>query len=190
MRVIFRLYTSASLADTGMPCGAPETSQKEIHSSILLATISMSAEQRVDALNVSSKQLRQNRVGCQRCKRHAKDFSQTSVPSAASESKAETISTRLTVSSRSQLPRRPSNGFTFPGFVQVTTSVSLNELARKEKYLALEMNDYRFNVGVKYGLLNAQLALALTGKDRDEVITMLMELLLLRERNAGERNKE
>jgi UTP--glucose-1-phosphate uridylyltransferase len=69
-------------------------------------------------------------------------------------------------------------------------SNALNELARKEKYLALEMNDYRFNVGVKYGLLNAQLALALTGKDRDEVITMLMELLLLRERNAGERNKE
>jgi UTP--glucose-1-phosphate uridylyltransferase len=69
-------------------------------------------------------------------------------------------------------------------------SSALNELARKEKYLALEMNDYRFNVGVKYGLLNAQLALALTGKDRDEVITMLMELLLLRERNAGERNKE
>jgi UTP--glucose-1-phosphate uridylyltransferase len=69
-------------------------------------------------------------------------------------------------------------------------SNALNELARKEKYLALEMNDYRFNVGVKYGLLNAQLALALTGKDRDEVITVLMEMLLLRERNAGERNKE
>jgi UTP--glucose-1-phosphate uridylyltransferase len=69
-------------------------------------------------------------------------------------------------------------------------SNALNELARKEKYLALEMNDYRFNVGVKYGLLNAQLALALTGKDRDEVITMLMEMLLLREHNSGERNKE
>jgi UTP--glucose-1-phosphate uridylyltransferase len=69
-------------------------------------------------------------------------------------------------------------------------SNALNELAHKEKYLALEMNDYRFNVGVKYGLLNAQLALALTGKDRDEVVTMLMEMLLLRERNSGERNKE
>ena len=69
-------------------------------------------------------------------------------------------------------------------------SSALHQLARKEKYLALEMNDYRFNVGVKYGLLNAQLALALTGNDRDEVITMLMEMLLLRERNAGERNEE
>lgn len=69
-------------------------------------------------------------------------------------------------------------------------SNALDELARREKYLALEMDDYRFNVGVRYGLLNAQLALALTGKDRDEVITMLMEMLLLRERNVGERNKE
>jgi len=66
-------------------------------------------------------------------------------------------------------------------------SNALNELARKEKYLALEMDDYRFNVGVKYGLLNAQLALALSGKDRDEVVTMLMEMLLLQ---ASERNAQ
>jgi UTP--glucose-1-phosphate uridylyltransferase len=52
------------------------------------------------------------------------------------------------------------------------------------------MNDYRYNIGVKYGLLNAQLALALSGKDRNEVIAMLMEMLLLREYHAGERNKE
>ena len=39
----------------------------------------------------------------------------------------------------------------------ITLSTALQELARKEKYLALEMNDYRYNVGVKYGLLNAQL---------------------------------
>jgi UTP--glucose-1-phosphate uridylyltransferase len=69
-------------------------------------------------------------------------------------------------------------------------SNALHVLARREKYLALEMNDYRFNVGVKYGLLNAQLALALSGKDRDEVITMLIETLLLREHHVSERNKE
>ena len=62
-------------------------------------------------------------------------------------------------------------------------------LRKKEKYLALEMNDYRYNVGVKYGLLNAQLALALSGEDRDEVLSMLMEMLLLREHHADERNK-
>jgi UTP--glucose-1-phosphate uridylyltransferase len=68
-----------------------------------------------------------------------------------------------------------------------TISDALHQLARKEKYLALEMNDYRYNVGVKYGLLNAQLALALSGEDRSEVIAMLMEMLLLREHHATER---
>jgi UTP--glucose-1-phosphate uridylyltransferase len=71
----------------------------------------------------------------------------------------------------------------------ITISNSLQELTRKEKYLALEMNDYRYNVGVKYGLLNAQLALALSGKDRDEVIAMLMEMLLLRKQRTNERGK-
>ena len=71
-----------------------------------------------------------------------------------------------------------------------TISSALHELAQKEKYMALEMNDYRYNVGVKYGLLNAQLALALSGEDRNEVISMLMEMLLLRESHAGERNSQ
>ncbi len=70
-----------------------------------------------------------------------------------------------------------------------TISDALHQMAQREKYLALEMNDYRYNVGIKYGLLNAQLALALIGEDRDEVLSMLMELLLLRERYAGERNQ-
>lgn len=70
-----------------------------------------------------------------------------------------------------------------------TISTGLDQLARKEKYLALEMNDHRYNMGSKYGLLNAQLALALSGKDRDEVLAMLMEMLLLREQHAGERNR-
>lgn len=68
-----------------------------------------------------------------------------------------------------------------------TISGALHQVAQKEKYLALEMGDYRYNMGVKYGLLNAQLALALSGEDRDEVLSMLMELLLLREHHAGER---
>ena len=71
-----------------------------------------------------------------------------------------------------------------------TISNALQKLAQKEKYLALEMSDYRYNVGTKYGLLNAQLALALNGEDRDEVIGMLMEMLLLRERHTIERGGE
>jgi len=70
---------------------------------------------------------------------------------------------------------------------RVTLSDALHQLSKKKKYLALEMHDYRYNLGVKYGLLNAQLALALTGRDREEVLSMLMELLLVRERHAGER---
>jgi UTP--glucose-1-phosphate uridylyltransferase len=35
----------------------------------------------------------------------------------------------------------------------------------------------RYDIGVQYGLLTAQLALALNGKDRDEVLTLLIELL-------------
>lgn len=71
-----------------------------------------------------------------------------------------------------------------------TISNALQKLAQKEKYLALEMNDDRYNLGTKYGLLNAQLALALNGEDRDEVIGMLMEMLLLRERHTIERGEE
>lgn len=59
-------------------------------------------------------------------------------------------------------------------------SNALDILARQERYLALADLGMRYNVGVKYGLLNAQLALALDGQDRDEVLTNLVELLALR----------
>lgn len=59
----------------------------------------------------------------------------------------------------------------------VTLSQALNQLASREKYLALEIQDRRYDVGVKYGLLEAQLALALNGRDRDEVLTKLVTLL-------------
>jgi UTP--glucose-1-phosphate uridylyltransferase len=39
----------------------------------------------------------------------------------------------------------------------------------------------RFDVGVKYGLFNAQLALALAGKDRDQVLTELIGVLSARD---------
>lgn len=71
-----------------------------------------------------------------------------------------------------------------------TISYALNELSHREKYLALEMNDQRYNLGAKYGLFNAQLALALNGEDRNEMIAALMEMLLYRESSASEREKE
>lgn len=65
----------------------------------------------------------------------------------------------------------------------LTISNALQKLGQTQRYLALEMNDYRYNLGVTYGLLNAQLALALNGKDRDQVLAMIMEMLVLREQH-------
>jgi UTP--glucose-1-phosphate uridylyltransferase len=62
----------------------------------------------------------------------------------------------------------------------------LARLAGSERYLALEVQGTRYNIGVKYGLLTAQLALALAGKDRDNILTQLVELLALRSRCATE----
>ncbi len=56
-------------------------------------------------------------------------------------------------------------------------SPALAQLAQREKYLALECQGSRYNIGVKYGLTTAQLAFALAGQDRDEILTGLVELL-------------
>src|SRR5262249_1035574 len=52
----------------------------------------------------------------------------------------------------------------------VTLSAALGKLATRERYLAAELSGRRYDIGVKYGLLTAQLALALDGQDRDEVL--------------------
>lgn len=59
----------------------------------------------------------------------------------------------------------------------ISLSGALAELARRSRCLAFEIAGARFDIGVRYGLLNAQLALALRGRDRDEVLTGLVELL-------------
>lgn len=58
-------------------------------------------------------------------------------------------------------------------------SLALAEIARRERYLAHELQGRRHDIGVRYGLLTAQLALGLAGKDRDEVLTNIVELLAL-----------
>jgi UTP--glucose-1-phosphate uridylyltransferase len=68
---------------------------------------------------------------------------------------------------------------------RVTLSEALAVLATREKYLALEERALRYDVGVKYGLLVAQMALALSGDDRDEVLARLVELLATRELRRG-----
>ncbi|HET7769878.1 MAG TPA: UTP--glucose-1-phosphate uridylyltransferase, partial [Chloroflexota bacterium] len=63
----------------------------------------------------------------------------------------------------------------------VQLSSALQALAAREKYLAYELPARRFDVGVKYGLLTAQLALALAGSDREEVLARVLDVLAQRE---------
>jgi UTP--glucose-1-phosphate uridylyltransferase len=65
-----------------------------------------------------------------------------------------------------------------PGGVSLTSALA--QLAERERYLALELQGRRFDIGLKYGLLTAQLALAMDGRDREEVLANLVELLALR----------
>lgn len=62
----------------------------------------------------------------------------------------------------------------------VPLSSALARLADTEDYQAMELQGRRFNLAANYGLWRAQLALALEGRDRDEVLTQLVELLALR----------
>jgi UTP--glucose-1-phosphate uridylyltransferase len=63
----------------------------------------------------------------------------------------------------------------------VTLVDALAELARQEQYLAIEDEGRRYDLGVPYGLLIAQLALALNGRDRSEVLSQMVELFADRE---------
>jgi UTP--glucose-1-phosphate uridylyltransferase len=59
-------------------------------------------------------------------------------------------------------------------------SHALSRLAQHERYLATELNGRRYDIGLRYGLLTAQLALALEGRDRNEVLSSIVELLARR----------
>ena len=70
------------------------------------------------------------------------------------------------------------------GGASVTLSAALDEFARREQYLAMEASDRRYDLGARYGLLTAQMALALHGRDREQVLAELLELLAIREMAA------
>jgi UTP--glucose-1-phosphate uridylyltransferase len=59
-------------------------------------------------------------------------------------------------------------------------SPALHALAARRRYLAFTVAGRRFDIGAPYGLLFAQLALSLAGRDRDRVLTQLVELLAVR----------
>jgi UTP--glucose-1-phosphate uridylyltransferase len=66
------------------------------------------------------------------------------------------------------------------GSKSLPLSPALAALARRERFLAFEVRGRRYDIGARYGLLIAQLALAFEGKDRHEVLAALVELLAAR----------
>ena len=69
------------------------------------------------------------------------------------------------------------------GSIQLSTA--LNDLAGRERYLALETRGVRHNLGVKFGGVEAQIALALAGVDRDRMLTTLLESVVRVEQSEG-----
>ncbi len=60
-------------------------------------------------------------------------------------------------------------------------SAALARLTGRERYLAFDMNGQRYDLGSRYGLFAAQLALALSSRDREEVLSLMLEVMAVRE---------
>jgi UTP--glucose-1-phosphate uridylyltransferase len=63
------------------------------------------------------------------------------------------------------------------GSGRLNLSGALGRLARQERYLAHQVQGARYDLGLPYGLLTAQMALALSGRDRAHVLAQVVELL-------------
>ncbi len=50
-------------------------------------------------------------------------------------------------------------------------------LPSRGRYLAYEVHGSRYNLGIKYGLLKAQLAIGLSGIDREQILAEMVDLL-------------
>jgi len=64
----------------------------------------------------------------------------------------------------------------------IDLSESLAHLAARERYLAFEVDGRRYDIDARYGLLEAQLAMALAGEEREKILSMLVELLAKHQR--------
>ena len=63
------------------------------------------------------------------------------------------------------------------GADNIQLSPVLAELAKREQYGALLIQGDRHHVSLKYGLFRAQLALALAGQEREQILSDLLELV-------------
>jgi len=62
---------------------------------------------------------------------------------------------------------------------------ALQELANRERYLAAELRGARYDIGARYGLLTAQIALGMAGHDRDAMLVEMVELLAVSKRRRN-----
>lgn len=58
-----------------------------------------------------------------------------------------------------------------------TLSDALALVPGKERYFGLQVSAERYDLGASYGLFTSQLALALSGQDREEVLSLLVSML-------------
>jgi len=58
-----------------------------------------------------------------------------------------------------------------------TLSDAAAMLPTRSKYLAYRLHGTRYNLGIRYGLLKAQLAIGLSGADRDQILVEMIDLL-------------
>lgn len=56
-------------------------------------------------------------------------------------------------------------------------SDALAVLPTHGRYLAYQVAGHRYNLGIQYGLLMSQLAIGLSGRDRDQILSELVQLL-------------
>jgi UTP--glucose-1-phosphate uridylyltransferase len=67
-----------------------------------------------------------------------------------------------------------------------SVSAALDALGSRERYRAWQVSGHRYDLGPRYGLLNAQLALALSGRDRDETLSTLITLVAAHDGSAAQ----
>ena len=64
-----------------------------------------------------------------------------------------------------------------PGAKKPTLSDAAALMPSRQRYLAYQLRGNRYNIGIKYGILIAQLAIGLSGRDRDQILTELLDLV-------------
>lgn len=67
---------------------------------------------------------------------------------------------------------------------------ALQELANREKYLAAELQGARWDIGAKFGLLQAQIALGMAGCECDNMLTLIVEQMAAAALNRGNTSRE